>query len=330
MKLFVVFALLSLSACAQTKTLQTDSGYLAKPEVRAFISEMVDEGFEREFLERAFEAAQYQQNIIDSISRPAERTLTWATYQDIFLSKRRADAGTAFIAEHMATFERAEQTYGVPVHVIAAIIGVETFYGRITGKHRVIDSLSTLAFDYPPRSKFFRSELKEFFRLVREEQQDPITPLGSYAGAMGYGQFISSSYRHYAVDFDGDGIRDIWNNPVDAIGSVANYLSRHGWQANEAIIEPARLDKEIIDPALFNQSLKPYSTLGELAKAGVSIDLDLDADTAVTPTRLMGKEGEEYWIGLKNFYVITRYNHSKLYAMAVFQLSERIKASLPA
>lgn len=301
--------------------------YAEREDVRQFISEMVEEGFDAELLQSTFVAARYQQSIIDAISRPAERTLNWAQYQDIFLSERRAKAGVDFIATHQDAFDAAEAKYGVPIPVIASIIGVETLYGRITGKYRVIDSLSTLAFDYPPRAKFFRSELKEFFRLTREEGQAVLDPLGSYAGAMGYGQFISSSYRNYAVDFDGDGIRDIWNNPVDAIGSVANYLSRHGWERGGLVTVPARLDREVVDN-VFNVSLKPNVSVADLSTLGVLTDVLLEGSFEVSPMKLEGKEGEEYWLGLNNFYVITRYNHSKLYAMAVFQLSERIKRSL--
>jgi len=204
---------------------------------------------------------------------------------------------------------------------------VETLYGRRTGKYRVIDSLSTLAFDYPDRAAFFRSELKHFLYLVREEGKDAKKTLGSYAGAMGYGQFISSSYRNYAVDFDDDGVRDIWNNPADAIGSVANYLAKHGWQAGELVTVVAS-SPTVETPAVFNVSLKPTSTVLEMSLIGVRTATELNSDTIVSPMVLTGKSGEEYWLGLQNFYVITRYNHSKLYAMAVFQLSERLKSSM--
>lgn len=303
------------------------NSYLARESVQTFIAELEQEGFDRDMLEQTFADAEYQQGIIDAISRPAERTLTWASYQDIFLTQRRVEQGRDFIALHKDTFDRAEQTYGVPTEIIAAIIGVETFYGRIKGKHRVIDALSTLAFDYPPRSKFFRSELKQYFYLVTEEQKSALEPVGSYAGAMGYGQFISSSYRNYAVDFDGDGIRDIWNNPVDAIGSVANYLARHKWQPGEPIV--AKVSSDGLDPELefLNESLKPSRTLAELDSAGMTSSMSRNQAELVSPMRLVGKKGDEFWIGFNNFYVITRYNHSKLYAMAVFQLSERIQAA---
>jgi len=299
-----------------------------RADVQAFIAEMVaNEGFKRDFLEQTFAQASYKQKIVDAISRPAERTLNWREYQDIFLTDRRTREGKAFMLKHKATLARAYRKYGVPPEVVVAIIGVETMYGTITGNYRVIDSLSTLAFDYPPRGKFFRSELKAFFMLAREEGQNPLEPKGSYAGAMGYGQFISSSYRAYAVDFDGDGVRDIWHNPVDAIGSVANYLSRHGWQKQGAVTQRVK----VVEPnesleGMFNVKLQVSSSVGQLTDRGVMLSSPLDPGVMVSPMRLLGKQGYEYWLGLHNFYVITRYNHSKLYAMAVYQLSLRLKA----
>jgi membrane-bound lytic murein transglycosylase B len=288
---------------------------------------MVAEGFDEDVLQALFAQAKYKQSIIDAISRPAERTLTWNKYQDIFLTTSRVSKGLQFMRENSIALAAAEKKYGVPPVVITSIIGVETLYGRRKGNYRVIDSLSTLAFDYPARAKFFRSELREFLYLVREEGQDARNPLGSYAGAMGYGQFISSSYRNYAVDFDNDGVRDIWNNPVDAIGSVANYLAEHGWKAGKLVtVVVSKPTVETTD--VFNVSLKPTSTVAEMSSIGVRTHVGLDDGTIVSPMLLNGKGGEEYWLGLQNFYVITRYNHSKLYAMAVFQLSERLKSSM--
>jgi membrane-bound lytic murein transglycosylase B len=299
-----------------------------REDVKKFISELADEeGFDPKVLTQVFSQAKYKQKIVDAISRPAERTLNWREYQDIFLTERRVREGKKFMAEHEATLARAYSQHGVPPEIVAAIIGVETMYGSITGNYRVIDSLSTLAFDYPPRGKFFRSELKQFFLLAREEGQNPLEPKGSYAGAMGYGQFISSSYRAYAVDFDGDGVRDIWHNPVDAIGSVANYLSRHGWRKGEAVTQKVDVQNpgEPLED-LFNVKLAVSSDVAQLTELGVLLSENLAQTTMVSPMRLLGKNGYEYWLGLQNFYVITRYNHSKLYAMAVFQLSERLKA----
>lgn len=301
------------------------SDYTDRPEVQEFVRELAEEeGFDERELLSIFSHAEYKQSIIDAISRPAEKRLTWAEYQDIFLTDRRTNSGIEFMSEHSEALAEAYRVYGVPPVIITAIIGVETMYGRISGSYRVLDALATLSFDYPPRSKFFRGELKQFILLAREEKQMITDLKGSYAGAMGLGQFIPSSYRHYAIDFDGDGFRDIWNNPTDAIGSVANYLSEHGWQRDADITIP--VDGARVTEDVFNVSLKPSKSIGELETLGMKADLgELDRAQKVSPMRLSGKMGDEYWIGMKNFYVITRYNHSKLYAMAVFQLSEGLK-----
>ena len=317
----LVFGLGSLSTAK--------ANYLAHDEVAAFIQQMVrEEGFNAAELSPVFADASFKQGIVDAISRPAERVLTWETYQDIFLTERRVREGRAFMQEYQATLARAEQQYGVPAEVITAIIGVETMYGSNKGRYRVIDALATLAFDYPPRSAFFRSELRHFLLLAREENLNPLAPLGSYAGAMGYGQFISSSYRAYAVDFDADGKRDIWENPIDAIGSVGNYLSRHGWQAGTQVVLSTPVPAgagSVAGAAVYNVELKPSTDLGALRRLElVPTAITLPDSTRVAPMRLQGKQGDEYWLGLKNFYVITRYNHSELYAMAVFQLSEQL------
>ncbi|MFT7218993.1 MAG: membrane-bound lytic murein transglycosylase B [Candidatus Azotimanducaceae bacterium] len=299
--------------------------YSDREEVKALVRELVqDSGFNEAELLSIFGQAVYKQHIIDAISRPAERTLNWAEYQDIFLTERRAKSGIAFMHEHHKALLRAQEVYGVPPVLVTAIIGVETMYGRIAGNYRVLDALSTLAFDYPPRSKFFRRELKQFILLAREENQVITELKGSYAGAMGLGQFIPSSYRHYAVDFDGDGFRDIWNNPTDAIGSVANYLSVHGWRPGAAVT--LAVDGESLPQDIFNVSLKPSQSMSNMRALGLAAtSVEVDGDARISPMRLEGKAGNEYWLGLQNFYVITRYNHSKLYAMAVFQLSESLR-----
>jgi len=299
--------------------------YADREEVQAFVKELAaQESFNERELLTIFRHAKYKQKIIDAITRPAEKTLNWDKYQDIFLTERRTLSGIEFMEDNRAALEAAYETYGVPPVIITAIIGVETMYGSISGNYRVLDALSTLSFDYPPRSKFFKRELKEFILLAREEKQMITDLKGSYAGAMGLGQFIPSSYRAYAVDFDGDGFRDIWNNPTDAIGSVANYLNKHGWQRDKQITFEVSASEVPAD--LFNVSLKPTRSIKALRSLGMTDDLPpLDAEQIVSPMRLDGKQGEEYWIGLKNFYVITRYNHSKLYAMAVFQLSEGLR-----
>lgn len=298
--------------------------YADRAEVQAFVKELsAKESFDEVELLAIFREAEYKQNIIDAITRPAERTLNWAKYQDIFLTERRTVSGIEFMEKNRVALDAAYEVYGVPPVIVTAIIGVETMYGRIAGNYRVLDALATLSFDYPPRSKFFKRELGEFILLAREEKKIVTELKGSYAGAMGLGQFIPSSYRAYAVDFDGDGFRDIWNNPTDAIGSVANYLARHGWQRDQQIT--FEVDGTDMPADLFNVSLKPSTSIAELRTLGMADDSrGFESEQSVTPMRLMGKQGEEFWIGLKNFYVITRYNHSKLYAMAVFQLSESL------
>jgi membrane-bound lytic murein transglycosylase B len=299
--------------------------YLSRAEVDAYIEELIQQhDFSRPELEEVLAAAERRQDIIDLMRRPAERRLNWHEYRKIFLDEQRIAGGVEFWHQNQATLERAEKEYGVAPEVIVAIIGVETRYGRVTGRHRVVDALMTLAFDYPPRASFFRKELTQFLLLAREEGKNPTSLTGSYAGAMGFGQFIPSSYRNYAVDFDRDGVRDIWQNRTDAIGSVANYFSRHGWRGAAQVTLPVQLKAEteqLLDIA--NQSLKPTHSIAEMAEMGVIVD-GLDPEARVLLLRLLGGDKPEYWLGFDDFYVITRYNHSRLYAMAVYQLGQEI------
>jgi membrane-bound lytic murein transglycosylase B len=296
--------------------------YSEQPLAQEFVDEMVEKhGFERAYLEGLMTEATRKDRILEAIARPAEKTKEWKDYRKIFIQQSRIRKGREFMQTYADTLARAEQEFGVPPKIVTAIIGVETRYGSNKGSYRVVDSLSTLAFDYPKRSKFFRGQLEQYLLLVREQEFDPLAIKGSYAGAMGYGQFIPSSYRDFAVDFDGDGIADIINNPVDAIGSVANYFSKHGWKKGELVVVQATAGKGH-DAALIDKKLKPKYTVGQLAYAGFTPYQPLQKDAAATIMGLQGDEGMEYWIGLKNFYVITRYNHSRLYGMAVFQLSE--------
>lgn len=267
--------------------------------------------------------AEKMDSVLEAIQRPAERTMNWARYQDIFLTEKRIKSGKYFLETHLETLNKAEKKYGVPREVITAVIGVETFYGTRQGSYRVLDSLSTLAFDYPKRPLFWR-ELKAMFALAREEGVDPGTIKGSYAGAMGYGQFIPTSYLHYAVDGDGDGKRDLWGNPIDAIHSVANYFSEHGWKTDEPITHRVTVAGDEFEP-LVNVSRKPKHVVSDLTAAGVTLPTPIDAGKPANLMRLEGKQGDEFWLGEYNFYVITQYNHSKLYAMAVYQLSEALK-----
>jgi len=295
-------------------------------EVSVFIDDMVKRhGFERQALVMLFDHAKKREDILEAIARHAEKTKPWYEYRKIFLTPKRIEGGVEFWKDNAAILARAAEHYGVDPAIVVAIIGVETRYVRHTGSYRVVDALSTLAFAYPPRSKFFRSELEQFLILGREEQVDISEVKGSYAGAMGYGQFIPSSYRNYAVDFSGDGQRNLWNDLEDIIGSVANYFHRHGWKAGEPVTARAITG---LPSANFkvSESLKPATeTAGDFTAKGVVTEPALPAELPVALLELKQESGPEYWLTGNNFYVITRYNRSPLYAMAVYQLSEAIR-----
>ena len=299
--------------------------YREHPEVPAYVDELIaTHGFAEDWLDGVFAAAEKSEEIIARISRPAEKALEWHQYRRIFLTQRRIDGGVEFWADNQTAIAAAAQQFGVAEEVIVAIIGVETSYGDVLGKHRVIDALTTLAFDYPRRAKFFKGQLTEFLLLVREEELDPLTIKGSYAGAMGYGQFIPSSYRAFAVDFDDDGVRDIWSNKTDAIGSVANYFAEHGWRGDGPTAVPVQVaDGDVAESA--NAGLDLTRTVGELRRLGVGgLDGIDDAEPAAL-YRMKTADNAEYWLGLHDFYVITRYNRSAMYALAVLQLSQAIR-----
>ncbi len=302
-----------------------NASYLDNPKVKQYINEISKRyNLGAAELRGLFNKISPQQSVLDKISRPAEKRLNWSTYRPIFLKQDRIDKGVAFMRDNAQLLQQAEQQFGVPKEIITAIIGVETKYGKITGNHPVFASVATLAFDYPPRSKFFKNELTEFLLFAREEQFDPLGITGSYAGAMGMAQFISSSYRRYAIDFDGDGKRDLWNSNADAIGSVANYFKTHKWIKGESIIERVEPKKETFRK-LIDSELKPTVSQADLIGSGIYISGKSAGKVSILS--LSGAKGEEIWIGHYNFYVITRYNHSSLYAMAVYQLSESIKAA---
>ncbi len=265
-----------------------------------------------------------QQDIIDALDRPAE-ALPWYRYRPIFVVESRIAEGVDFWREHEDLLERASDEFGVPPEIIVAIIGVETRYGRHKGGYRVLDALRTMAFDYPARESFGQRELEEYLLLAREEGFEPDEPEGSYAGAMGIPQFISSSYREYAVDFNDNGVRDLFTEMADAIGSVGSYLARHDWQAGEPGVSPARVRGDDWQ-RLRSGGLSTDSTVDELRAAGATAEADYADDSPAKLIELETNGGEEHWIALDNFYVITRYNHSTLYAMAVHQLSEAIAA----
>ena len=305
-------------------SLNVQADYSQRSDVQQFIDEMVEKhDFNRDALASKLASAKKLDGVLEAISKPAEKVLTWKEYRPIFVTSKRIKGGNKFLKQHHETLQRAEKEYGVPAEIITAIIGVETYYGRLSGKTQVFDSLVTLGFDYPPRSRFFLSELEQFLLLAREEDVDVEDVRGSYAGAMGMPQFISSSYRHYAVDFDGDGKRDLWNNTADVIGSVANYFKVHGWKTGGQVVIPARINGSIEET---RNKLKPHTRIADLAAEGVFPDVAVDDEEKATVITLKGKKGKEYWLGLDNFYVITRYNHSSLYAMAVYQLSQEFEA----
>ncbi len=277
-----------------------------------------------------FDGVSRQDKILELIARPAEKTREWKDYRPIFMTRNRVEKGVAFYDQYRDVFTRAEQAHGVPAGIILAILGVETTYGGNKGSYRVIEALATLGFDYPPRAPFFRRELREFLVLTKQNGMNPLDIRGSYAGAMGFPQFMPSSWRRLAVDFDGDNRIDLINNPVDAIGSIANYLKANGWRKGEPATVRARIRGLDYDRAASTE-LKTVSTLGALAKQGLTPREPVPGLTDATPAsalRLQGTNGGEYWIGLNNFYVITTYNRSILYAMAVHQLAGELEAAL--
>ncbi len=272
--------------------------------------------------------ARVQQSILDAIARPAEAK-PWKDYRPIFLTDKRIADGIAFYAEHRGLIERAAREFGVAPEIIVAIIGVETSYGRNVGKYRVLDALVTLAFHYPPRAKFFRGELRQLFLLGDAHLAYPLDELlGSYAGAMGWGQFIPSSVANYARDYDADGRIDLWNSPADIVGSVANYFAAHGWESGNPVAtrtQPADHAREI-SPVGF----EPVYPLEQLSAWGYAPADPVDPTLPATLLKLEGGDGTEHWLTFRNFYVITRYNRSPLYAMAVWQLSKEIAAGVAA
>ncbi len=289
-----------------------------------FIRQMVvKHHFAEAELRTLFRAVDIQQPILDAMGKPAEAK-PWHQYRDIFITEARIDGGVQFWRDNRSALKAAEQQYGVPAEIIVAIIGVETKYGAHTGKYRVIDALSTLGFAYPSRSEFFLKELENFLILARQEHIDPLQPMGSYAGAMGLPQFMPSSFLAYAKDFDRDGQRDIWRNSADAIASIANYFAANHWQRGAPIALPVSASGHAYRQAL-SKGVKPDTTIGQLRKLQVKIPSHFDNRQAAKLLSYPLPDREELWLGLENFYVVTRYNHSPLYAMAVFQLSQAIR-----
>jgi membrane-bound lytic murein transglycosylase B len=307
-------------------------------------------GFDEGYVNKILQTAKKQERILESMSSPAEFTWTWDRYKKLFLEEKRITNGKKFIKDNSKLFDRVEDDFGVPREIITSILGVETRYGKIKGSYRVLDSLATLGFDFPRRSRFFQSELVQFFILARENNLDINSVQGSYAGAMGYGQFISSSYRAYAIDYDGDGYADLFNSVPDAVASIANYLKKHGWKRDGAIVQKVALNK--VNKTYNHQSnLTKYIPLQftegveeeYIIKKGdsllsISIDHDLKLQQLMTfnnikdkniikigQTILLTKPKDLFFIGDDNFIAITKYNRSHFYAKAVYDLSLEFK-----
>ena len=340
--LFILFVLFSNSMLAD---------YSEHPEAKDVIKTLVSEhGFDESYVIKILQTAKKQERILKSMSSPAEFTWTWDRYKKLFLEEKRISNGKKFIKENSDLFIKVEREFGVPKEIITSILGVETRYGKIKGSYRVLDSLATLGFDFPRRSKFFKSELIQFFILTRENNLDINAVQGSYAGAMGYGQFISSSYRAYAIDYDGDGYADLFNSVPDAVASIANYLQKHGWKRDGAIVQKVEINKvnktykhqanlKKYIPLQFTEGLEEeYIIKNGDSLSSIAISNNLELQQLMTlnniknknliksgQTILLNKPQDLYFIGDDNFIAITKYNRSHFYAKAVYDLSLEFK-----
>ena len=296
-----------------------------RADVKDFIAHMAGTSpFTKRQLRKLLKAARNEPAIIEAMDRPAEKAKPWFEYRPIFVTERRIREGAEFWAAHRLALDQASIRSGVPPEYLAAILGVETYYGRLTGSYRVLDALATLAFDYPARAPFFRGELEQFLLLTRERGLDPLSVKGSYAGAMGAPQFMPSNYRRYAVDADADGHIDLWTNWPDVCASIGNYLKEHGWIAGEAVLSEASVAPDKA-PDLDGRTLGLSETVESLRTKGVSFDSPLAADAPALLVAADETDGVHWRVGYNNFYVITTYNHSALYAMAVYELAEAVK-----
>jgi peptidoglycan lytic transglycosylase B len=324
---------LAVGADAAPRAASAAHDYAHRPEVRAFIAELVAEaGFDARELRRLFEQARYRPQVIAAISRPVVAPPKWYEYAPRFLDPERVEAGAAFWREHKDVLERARSEFGIPPEVIVAIIGVETYYGRNTGRYGVFDALTTLAFDYPRRAEFFRGELKQFLLLAREQGVSPLAPKGSYAGAIGLPQFMPGNIRLYALDYDRDGRVDLAGDIDDAIGSVAHFLARHGWQAGQPVMTSARVQIENQEGVLgkLDGGLAQRRPLAEWTRDGIT-GFSFPGDLSPDPVGLlMLEEANEpsYWLVFNNWYVLMRYNRSRLYASAVWTLAQELKRGM--
>ncbi len=296
-------------------------------EVHAFIDKMVNEHqFKRSDVETILKDAETQQSILDAIAKPAERVVPWFEYRERFLTDKRIHKGITFVQEHTLSLTKLEEQ-GAPVSEILGILGVETMYGESAGRFRVIDALATLSFDYPPRSSFFIGELEQYLLLAQEQHLAIKEAMGSYAGAMGAPQFMPRSYRNFAVDGDSDGKIDLWNDWDDVLFSVANYLKQYGWHADEPVVVNATYTTKEPPPYSVND-IAMNETVASLKAKGVVFNTTLPDTAPAVLITLQGKDGPVFRVGFNNFFVITRYNHSPLYANAVIELGQAIMTQL--
>ena len=298
-----------------------------RPEIAAFIEEMAARHqYDRALLRRVLGRLKPRDSILRAMSAPGTAR-PWHVFRARYIDEVRITAGARFWREHAAVIERASREFSVPAEIIVATIGVETIYGRDTGSFSVLEALATLAFDFPPRAEFFRGELEQFLLLAREIGIDVTRARGSYAGAMGIPQFLPSSYRKYAVDYDGDGRPDLLGSPADAIGSVANYYRAFGWEAGGAVAVRAEAAAGVAD-AVLAEGIKPHTRVAALRQRGVAPLAPVRDDAEAALFSLEAETGTQYWLGLQNFYVITRYNRSVNYAMVVYELARELASAM--
>jgi membrane-bound lytic murein transglycosylase B len=317
--------ILGLLMASQVLALEIPGGdYQGREDVAAFVQRMAAEtDYSEDELVQLFSQVEKQEHLFAKLDKPAEKELDWYQYRRIFIKDKRVDLGVKFWQQNREMLAQVSEKTGVPPEIIVAIIGVETFYGIYRGKDPVFDSLVTLAFDYPRRASFFTRELEQFLLLAREQGFDARSLRGSYAGAMGMPQFISSSYRNYAIDFDQDGKTDLFDSIADITGSVANYFVKHGWQRDGRVARPlVAVENNSIDS--IEPGVKPEHKWADLKRSGLTSDFTIGEETPVALVKLQQRDHPEYWAGFQNFYVITRYNRSELYAMAVYQLAKLI------
>ncbi len=319
---FLLGSVCTVLLCATLPLARAAGLDVQRPEIQSFIAAQAREGVNAAALTELLSGAVSQPKIIEIMSKPPEKALSWFEYRPRFLTDERINAGVALWREHHELLAKVAASEQVPVQYILGIIGVETYYGRITGQYRVLDALVTLAFDYPPRSEYFRAELGQFLKLCREEKLDPKTLLGSYAGAMGVAQFMPSSYRQYAVNEDGSPARDLWRDWGDIFASVAHYLHQYGWQDGAPVMAPARFNGDT--PPTLPATVTLSDTLGSLRARGFVVDSTLPAETPAVAVAAPEADQMAWRVGFRNFYVITRYNRSPLYAMAVNDLADAI------